>query len=88
MTGRKIGIFRCPNKLFSGNSLKKIHVNKGLQHTLGEMALIIFQFTTLSCAKGSKRLEKMVRNSNLDPKWKKKFLKNINLLVIYTYFLS
>ena len=39
-------------------SLKKIHVNKGLQHTVGEMALIMFQFTTLSCAKGSKRKEK------------------------------
>ena len=58
MAGRKIGIFECPNKLFSGNSLKKIHINKGLQHTLGEMALTLFQFTTPSCAKGCKRLEK------------------------------
>ena len=48
MAGGKIWIFECPNKLFSGNSLKKIHVNKGLQQTLGEMAVIKFLHPVVS----------------------------------------
>ena len=48
LTGRKIGIFRRPNKLFSGNSLKKDSCKQRFTTHSGRNG------SNLSCAKGTK----------------------------------